>query len=256
MTSCLLVPRTVQTNTFVDYGGLPLRAAINWWRSSLPTPAVDCIVSRPPSTLIRSYSYLIACSFPILPRLISSTVLQRASWGRFWVAAIAASWWTTLCLHYPCVPARGVFDEAPVVQPDSDSITPGWGVCGAITYCCWKCEEYDKQSGKSWAIYRKLQVRMEWMTVNLHSLLRLYPAAFSCELQVIPSVPRFALSWSDAVCVLVSRDTLEWTTAEISRLTDIKWKFLDGKDICWYFSQHLAWILPETQSNYHVMKEC
>jgi len=41
------------------------------------------------------------------------------------------------------------------------------------------------------------------MTVNLHILLKVYPAAYRCELQVIPTVPRFALSQSEDVCLFV-----------------------------------------------------
>jgi len=35
------------------------------------------------------------------------------------------------------------------------------------------------------------------MTVNLHIVLKIHPAAYRCKLEVIPIVPRFAVSWSD-----------------------------------------------------------
>jgi len=57
------------------------------------------------------------------------------------------------------------------------------------------------KSGKSWAIYSQVQVTMEWMTVNLHVLLKFYPAAYSCMLQVIPTVPQFAVSRPDIICL-------------------------------------------------------
>ena len=41
------------------------------------------------------------------------------------------------------------------------------------------------------------------MTVNLHILLKINPAAYHCKLQVIPMVPRFAVSQSDDVCLCV-----------------------------------------------------
>jgi len=47
------------------------------------------------------------------------------------------------------------------------------------------------------------------MTVNLHVLLMVYPAAYRCELQVIPAVLLFAVSPSDDVCLFVCRDTLK-----------------------------------------------
>jgi len=41
------------------------------------------------------------------------------------------------------------------------------------------------------------------MTVNLHVLFKVYPAAYCCKLQVIPTVPQFAVSQSDDVCLFV-----------------------------------------------------
>jgi len=91
------------------------------------------------------------------------------------------------------------------------------------------------------------------MTVNLHILLKFYAAGYSCKLQVIPKVPRFAVSWSDVVCLFVCRDTLKWTTADISCLIDINRKFFDGKDVWWCLSEHIAQILHETLANYQAM---
>jgi len=88
-----------------------------------------------------------------------------------------------------------------------------------------------RKSGKSWGIYSKLQVTMEWITVNLHILLKFYPAAYSCKLQVIPTVPRFAVSQTDVVCLFVWRDALTRTTADISCLMELKREFFDGKDV-------------------------
>ena len=59
------------------------------------------------------------------------------------------------------------------------------------------------KSAQSWVIYSKLQVTREWMTVNSHILLKLYPAAYRCKLHVIPTVPWFAASRSDDVCLFV-----------------------------------------------------
>jgi hypothetical protein len=41
------------------------------------------------------------------------------------------------------------------------------------------------------------------MTVNLQVLLKIHPAAYRCKLEVIPTVPRFAVSRSDDVCLFV-----------------------------------------------------
>jgi hypothetical protein len=65
------------------------------------------------------------------------------------------------------------------------------------------------KSGKSWGLDRQLQVTTEWMSVNLHVLPKLYPAAYSCKLQVIPTVPRFAVSWSDVFCLICFQEYIE-----------------------------------------------
>jgi hypothetical protein len=41
------------------------------------------------------------------------------------------------------------------------------------------------------------------MTVNLHVLLKIHPVAYRYNLEVIPTVPQFAVSRSDDVCLLV-----------------------------------------------------
>jgi len=115
-----------------------------------------------------------------------------------------------------------------------------------------KVRKMITKSGQSWRIYSKLQVTREWMTGKLHVLLDVYPAAYHYPLQVIATVPRFAVSRSDDVCFFVCRDTLKWMTADISCLIDSKRTFHNGKVVWWYLSQHIAGISPETEANYHV----
>jgi len=152
-TSWCLIPGTVRTNTFIDHRGLPLRAPINWSRSSLLTPAVHYILSWPPSILIWRYSHPIACCCLLLLHPVLRTVFKCASWAIILVAAIAASRWTNWCLSCCCVPARGTSDQVAVVQLDSDCITPGGGVCGAMTCCCGKQEEDDNEK---WNVLRNI----------------------------------------------------------------------------------------------------
>jgi len=116
-----------------------------------------------------------------------------------------------------------------------------------------KVRKMITKSGKSWGIYSKLQVTMEWITVNLHVLLKFYAAGYCRKLQVIPTVLRFAVHQSNVVCLFVSRDTLKWATADILCLIDIKRKFFDGKDVWWCLSQYIVRILHETHANYQVM---
>jgi len=106
------------------------------------------------------------------------------------------------------------------------------------------------KSGKSWRTYSKLQVTREWMTVNLHVLLKIYSAAYHWKLQVIPMVPRFAVSRTNDVCSFVWRDRLEWMTADISCMIHIKRKFFEGKVVWWCLSQHIAGISHERQATY------
>jgi len=145
--------RTLRTNAFVDHGGLPLRAATNWLRSSLRTPAVHYVLSWPPSVLIWSYSHPIACCCLLLLCPVSRTIFKCPSDAIFLVAAIAVSRWTNWCLHCSCVSARDASGEAPVVRLDSECITPGWGVCGAMTCRCGKGEEDDNEK---WKVLRNI----------------------------------------------------------------------------------------------------
>jgi len=41
------------------------------------------------------------------------------------------------------------------------------------------------------------------MTVILHVLLKIHPAAYGYKLEVIPTVPRFAVSRCDDICLFV-----------------------------------------------------
>jgi len=91
------------------------------------------------------------------------------------------------------------------------------------------------------------------MTVNLHVLLTIYPAAYGCKLQVIPIVQQFAVSQFDVVCWFVCRDTLKWMTADISCLIHIKRKLFDGNVIWWCLSQHISGILRQTHTTHQVM---
>jgi hypothetical protein len=47
------------------------------------------------------------------------------------------------------------------------------------------------------------------MAGNLHFQLRFHPAAYLPQLDVIPTVLRFAVSLSDDVCLVDCRDTLK-----------------------------------------------
>jgi hypothetical protein len=116
-----------------------------------------------------------------------------------------------------------------------------------------KVRKMITKSGKSWGIYCKLLVTREWVTVNLHVLLKIHPAAYCCKLEVVSTVPRFAVCQSDDVCLFVCWDTLKWMTADISCLIDTKRKFFDGMVVWWCLAQHLAGILHETYANYHVI---
>ena len=176
------ISQNVLTNASINNWGFLLWAAINWLHSSLHTPAVHYIVSWPPSTLKWSYWHLIACCFFFLLRPALSTVLKYASWVIFLVAAIAVLRSTTQSLGCCCVSPGGSLVEVSVVQLDSDPIAPGWCVSGGMTCCCGKVRKMImKRSGKSWRLYSYLEIKMEWVTANLHLQFKLNPAAYRCR---------------------------------------------------------------------------
>jgi hypothetical protein len=108
-------------------------------------------------------------------------LVECASWVIFSVTTIAASQWTNRSLRCCCVSPSGTLLEAPVVQLDSASIALGGSVSGAIACGCRNARKIiTKRSGKCWRLYSELQVKMEWVTANLHIQFKLNPAAYRC----------------------------------------------------------------------------
>ena len=67
-----------------------------------------------------------------------------------------------------------------------------------------------KRSGKSWGIYSSPHVRMEYIAANLYFILKINPVAYGCKLQGFPTVPQFAISRSDDVCVFTGINWSVW----------------------------------------------
>ena len=103
-----------------------------------------------------------------------------------------------------------------------------------------KVRKMITKSGQSWAIYSKLQVTREWMTVNLQVVLKVHPPVHRCKLEVIPTVPGIAVSRSADVCSSVWGDILRWTTDDIWCLIDIPRKFFDTTVPWRCLSPHIA----------------
>jgi len=249
-TSWCSISRTVRTNALVDHGDSPLQEAMNWSRSSLRTPAVRHILSWPSSIQIWIDSHPIACCFLFFLLPVLRTFFKCASWVIVSVATIAASRWTNWCLHCCGVSQSGSLCEAPVVRLDSARIAPGGSVSGAMACCCRNLRKMiTKRSGKCIRLYSELQVKMEWVTANLHVQLKLNPASYNCR-----GFQR-SCDFSQSVrrCMLVYRDTSRWTTADISCLIDIKSSFFDGNDVWRWFSQDIAGMLHESHANYQVI---
>jgi hypothetical protein len=81
-------------------------------------------------------------------------ICKYAFWVIVMVSTIAVLRWTIWCLHCCSVSAGGALDELSVIQPNSDSLAPGWGDCGAKTCWCGNVKKMMmKRSGKSWGIY-------------------------------------------------------------------------------------------------------
>ena len=212
MTSWYTILQTVWIKEFVDHGGLPLRAAINCSRSSLRTPAVYYIVSWPPSISIWCYSNLLTCCFVLL--YVQYSVLfcnvSPASYLR-WLQLQRHGGLTGVCVTAVSQPRAHS-----IKRPSLDSLQIH-SHCKEVFVEPWlavveKVRKMIMKSGKSWGIYSKLLVTMERMTVNLQVLLKIYPAAYSCKLQVIPTVLRFPVSRSRVVCLLPG---IHWSERQV-----------------------------------------
>ena len=149
-TSLWSIPQTMRTNDMVDHWGFPSQVARNRSRSSLRTSAVYYIICWQPSTSTWQHSHPIASCFWSLLLPVVQTVFNSASRVRFSVAAFAALRWTRWCQSCIWVATSGVMDSAPIVLLDSSSLSPRWGVCGAMICWCGSDEMMiTKRSGKS-----------------------------------------------------------------------------------------------------------
>jgi len=209
-------------------------------------PAVLYILSWPSSTQIWFDSHPITCCWLLFSRPVLGSILKCASWVVFSVATIAASQWTNWCLHCCCVSPSGSLCAAPVVRLDSAPIAPGGSVSGAMACCCRNVKIIiTKRSRKCWRLYSELQLKMEWVTANLHVRFKLNPAAYICRgFQRSQDFSRSVRHW-----LLVHRDTSRWMTADIAYLIDIKGSFFDGKNVWWCLYQDIAGIWHESHAN-------
>jgi len=213
MTSWCWIWWTVERNVFVDHGGLPLCAAINCLRSALSTPAKHYIVSRPSCTSICSNLHVITCCFLLLLHPALRTICKCASWVNFWWLQLQRCGGLTgvrvAGVNLPGAHSikRPVFGSIRIQSHRAEMIAVPW--LASVE----KVRKMITKNGMSWAIYSKIQVTMEWMTVNLHVLLKiLYPTADSYKLQGIPTVPRLAVSRSDVVCLLAG---IHWSERQV-----------------------------------------
>ena len=151
-TSWCWISWTVRTNVFVHHGGFPLWAAINLLCSSLRTLTVRYSVHWPLVPLIWIHSHPTACCylFSLLPVL--QTIFKWTSWVICLVAAVAASWWTNLCLRYCCVPRISVLDVTPANRPVFDPLSHGGGGCVSMMCWCGIGEEDDNE--RKWEVRR------------------------------------------------------------------------------------------------------
>jgi hypothetical protein len=151
-TSWCSIFRTGWTNAFVDYGGFPLLAAINWSSSFQCTPAVYYTVNWLPFTIVWIYSHWTACCFIIVLLSVLMMIFKCASRVISLVGAMTASWWTNWCLRSGCVTITDVLDKAPVNRPDLDPLGPGWGGCESMICCCGIWENDDNET--KWEVLR------------------------------------------------------------------------------------------------------
>jgi len=153
-TSWCSISLSVRKKAFLDHGGFPLRAAMNWLRRTLWTPAVRYTVYWPLSASIWIYSDPTACCFLFLLLPILRTIFKCASWVICLVAVLAASWWTNLCLRSFCVPIISVFDVAPANWPVFDPLSPGGG--GWVSIMSWCRIEEEDDNERKWEALRTI----------------------------------------------------------------------------------------------------
>ena len=182
------------------------------------------------------------------------TFFECASWVIFVLATIALLRWTNWCLCCCCVSLSEELFKAPAVGLDLAQIASSGSVSGAMVCCCRNARKMiTKRIGKCWRLYSELQVKMEWVTANLHVEFELNTAAYSCTAY---SCRRFQqscdFSMSVRWCLFVYRDILSWMTADISCLINIKRTFRNGKDVWWCLSPDIARMLTESHANYRV----
>ena len=152
----------MRTNTFVNHGGFPLRAAMDLLCSFLQTPTVHYMVNWQPFASMWIYSHPTACRSMFLLPPVLQTTFKCASWVICLMPTLAASLWTNFCLRSCCVPRISVFHVAPAELPVFDPRSPGDGGCLSIMCWCGIGEEDDNGgSGKRWGLNFELHVRME-----------------------------------------------------------------------------------------------
>ena len=138
----------MRTNSLVDNRCFYLPAAINSSRSSQQTPAVCCMLDCRLLPTVWKYSHSTACCFLFVLLAVLLTIFKFTSWVMCLVAGLAASRWTTWCLHSCCVLISDRFDEAPANGPDFDLLGPGCGGC--VSMICWCGIGEEDDNDKMW----------------------------------------------------------------------------------------------------------
>jgi len=151
-TSWCSISLTVRANAFVDQGGIPLRAVRNWSRSSLHKPAVRYAIHWRLFTTICIYLHPTACCWLFLLLPVLGTIFKWSSSVIFWVAASAASQWTSWCLHCCCVPISAVFDVLPANRLDFDPLAACWG--DYVSMICWCGIGEEDDNEMKWEVLR------------------------------------------------------------------------------------------------------
>jgi len=220
--------------------------------SSVGRSDVDNIVSRRTSTSISNKSIPTAFCFLILLRLVFQNDFKCSFEVIFLVTPIAVTRWTNCFVCCSCVTSWHALGETPVSSLDLDAITPSRGVCWAMS--CY-CRMGEKDDNEKWQVLRSILLTTSHNAKNnsqhAHSTKHI-----SCwvELQVACVSNGSAIHSKLVWCGLfVHSETLNWTTADIICLIDIKSKFFIGKVSCWCLSQPISGILHESHDNQQVV---
>jgi len=215
-TSWCSILLTVRTNVYVDCAGFPLLALIQILHCSLQAPTVHCTINWLPFPSKWIYSHPTQCCFLFFLLLVWQTIFKCASWVICLGTALAASWWTNLCLRSWCVRRIAIFHVAPDNQLVFDPLSPAGGGCLSMMCWCGIREEDDKK--RTWEALKTIKLSSCQNGISSSQHARDTQDEFCWVLLQIAGVSHHTAISNKAVwCYLIfNRDKLQFMTTELT----------------------------------------